>query len=135
VITRFISSRLDVTDPHLELRRHQRGGDRGVHVAIRQHEIRMELDDHRLETLHDGRRLLRMRPRPHPEIVVGRRDPQLLEERVRHARIVVLAGVDDHVLDSALHELAVDGSELHEVRAGAHHGENPHRVSGEAVWR
>ena len=124
---------LHVTDAHLELRGHERGGNGGVHVTIRQHEIRLDLDDHGLEALHHRSRLLRVRPRPHAEVVVRRRDPELLEESVRHARIVVLAGMDDHVLDTASHQLAVDGSELHKVRACAHDGENAHRLTEPAA--
>src|SRR2546425_6355673 len=89
----------------------------------------MELDDHRLEALHHGRGLLSVRPRPHAEVVVRRRDPQLLEEGVGHAGIVMLAGVDDHVLDPPLHQLAVHRGKLHEVRAGADDGQDAHRVS------
>ena len=121
---------LDMTDAHLELCGHERGGDGGVHVAVRQDEVGTDFDDHRLEALHHGRRLLSVGPRPHAEVVVGRRDPQLLEKGVRHVRIVVLAGVDDHMLDPALHELAVDGGELHEVRAGADDGEDAHHLNG-----
>ncbi len=90
----------------------------------------MELDDHRLEPLHHSRRLLGVRPRPDAEGVVWRPNPQLLEKGVRHPRVVVLAGVDDHMLDPALHQLAVHGGELHEVRAGADDGEHSHRLTG-----
>src|SRR5207247_9794605 len=63
-------------------------------------------------------------PRPHSQIAIGRRDPQLLEKGVRHPRIVMLAGMDDHVLDVALHERPVHGRGLHEVWAGADYGED-----------
>src|SRR6185503_239467 len=69
---------------------------------------------------HDRRRLLRVRPGPHLEIVVGRLNAEIPEERVRHLGIVVLAGVHDDVLDPRAHgECAGERSEFHEVRSRA----------------
>ncbi len=122
-------ARLDVADADVQLRGHQRGRDRRVHVAVHEQQVGLALQQERLEALHDRGRLLRMGPRPDPEVIVGRRDPQLLEERVRHTGVVVLAGVDDHVLYAPLHQRAIDGGELHEVRAGADDGEDAHRFT------
>ena len=119
-------------DRDLELRGNERRRKGGVHVAVGQHEIGMQVADHRLQPLHRHGSLLSMRPRSHSEMMVGLRDPELLEEVSRHARVVVLTRVDDHVLHVPLHERPVDGCELHEVRAGADDGQDAHRPNGPA---
>src|SRR3989454_5929046 len=60
--------------------------------------VRPRPGEHGLEPLHDGGGLRRVGAGADPEVVVGRGDPQLLEERRRHLRGVVLAGVHDDVL-------------------------------------
>src|SRR5207237_10147583 len=89
----------------------------------------------RLQALHHRSRLLRVRARSDAQVVVGRGNPELLEKGGGHAVVVVLAGMHDHVLDAPLHQLAVDGRKLHEVRAGAHDGEDAHWVLSECAWR
>ena len=114
-------------DAPAELRRHQRRGESGVHVAVHQHQVGAELGQDRLEPLHHGRRLLGVRARAHPEVVVGRGNPQVLEEEVRHVRVVVLTGVHDDVLEVAtLGQLAIDRRELHEIGARPDDGEDAH---------
>jgi hypothetical protein len=56
-------SRLDVPDRELQLGGRQRRSKRRVHVAGDEHDVRLGLDQHRLEPLHHARRLLRVRPR------------------------------------------------------------------------
>ena len=51
---------LDVPDRDPELARHQRRGQRRVDVPGHQHQVGLELLDHRLQALHDARRLGRM---------------------------------------------------------------------------
>ena len=54
------------------------------------------------------------------QVHVGRWNAQLLEEHVGHAYVVMLAGVDEGLLDMrALLEGGEDGRDLHEVRAGS----------------
>jgi len=100
-------------------------GERGVHVAVDEHQVGPNLGADRLEPLHHGGGLRRLGARADPEVVVGSRDPKLLEERVRHARIVRVPGVHDDMLDArAPRKLPVHRRELHEVRAGLDDGED-----------
>jgi hypothetical protein len=65
--------------------------------------------------------------RPHPQVVVRLREAQIGEERVRHAGIVVLPGVDEDGLVTPGLEGLLNGRHLHEVRARArdHQGASP----------
>jgi hypothetical protein len=58
-----------------------------------------------------------------PEVEVGSGDRELLEEGVGHFAVVVLSGVDEDLAESAPQD-AREGGGLHELRPGAHHGEN-----------
>jgi hypothetical protein len=49
---------------------------------------------------------------------------QVSEERVRHPRVILLPGVNKHLLDTDLTERVDDGRCLHEVRAGTKHMRN-----------
>ena len=64
-----------------------------------EHHVRLGLQQHRLEPLHHAGRLLRVRARADAERVVGLADAELLEEDLGHLAVVVLAGVDEHVLE------------------------------------
>jgi len=76
-------------------------------VAARRHGVRSRI--------HDGRRLLGVGARPHSQIVLGRRDPQLPEECLGHRVVVVLPGVDHDVPDRRAGQRARHGRELHEI--------------------
>ena len=112
---------LDVADRQQQLRGGQRGRHRRVHVAGDEHDIGLRLEQHRLEPLHDRSRLLGMRPRAHSERVVGLADSELLEEDLGHLAVVVLAGVDEDVLElvAAPLQLRRDRRDLHHVRPRA----------------
>ena len=58
----------------------ERGGHRRVHVAVDDHPVGTVCDRARLEPLHDARRLHRVRRRADLEVVVGLRDPEVVEE-------------------------------------------------------
>ena len=92
-------ARLDVSDRDEQLRGGERGGQRRVHVPGHEHDVRLRLEQHRLEPLHDRGGLLRVRSRADPERVVGVADAELLEEDLGHLAVVVLARVDEHVLE------------------------------------
>jgi hypothetical protein len=54
------------------------------------------------------------------------RDPQLLEEDLRHLLVPVLSGVDDDLVDSSLPERGREGSRLDELGPVPDHGEDAH---------
>ena len=116
-----------MSDARTQLRRHQRGGHGGVHIAVDQHEVRRFRDAHRFEALHDRRRLVGMRSGAHAERMVRTRQIQITEERIGHFRVVVLSRVDDDVARVARRERAGDGRELHEVRPRADDREDSRR--------
>jgi hypothetical protein len=62
------------------------------------------------------------------EVVVGLRYGELLEEDLRHAVVIVLAGVDEDLLVN-LAELPRDRSALDELRPGADDRDNLHGYS------
>ena len=71
---------LDVRNRHVALGPRQGAGERGVRVAVDQDEIRLDLRELGLERLEHPRRLRAERSAADPELPVGRRDPELLEE-------------------------------------------------------
>ncbi len=79
------------------------------------------LDQQPLVARHDRRGLLGLRARADLEIDVRRGNAELVEEIARHARVVVLAGVDETIAQPAAVALrasrrANDRRDLHEVR-------------------
>ena len=84
---------LHVRDRDTELGRAERGGDSGVDVPDDHDEVRSLLQQNRLQALQHVRRLGRMRARAGTKVVVRLRQPELLEEDVAEADVVVLAGV------------------------------------------
>jgi len=62
-----------------------------------------------------------VRARADVQVHVRLGQAQVGEEHVRHPRVVVLACVDERLLDTGLEERADDGRGLHEVRPGAKH--------------
>jgi hypothetical protein len=120
--------RFDVRDPDAELRGDERGGHRGVDVAVDDEPIGSAAREHRLEPLEDARRLDRVRGGAHLEVEVGRRDLEVVEEPGREERVVMLPGVHDHLLDPDGAAGVIDGSELREIRSGADDVEELHGV-------
>jgi hypothetical protein len=84
---------LDVHQRHLELGRHQPAGDGRVHVADDEHGVRPLFQHDRLETLHDHRGLGGVGAAADLEVDVGPGDVQVVEERLAHLVVVVLAGM------------------------------------------
>ena len=93
-------ARLDVADRDAELRGHERGGERRVDVAGHEHDVGLGVERDRLEALHHARRLL-ARASPSRRRACGRaRRRRAPRRRSRDiACVVVLAGVDEHVLE------------------------------------
>ena len=111
----------DVADRDQELRRGQGRRHRRVHVARDEDDVGLGLEQHRLEALHDRGRLLRVRSRADAERVVRLADAELLEEDLGHLAVVVLARVDEHVLELVGAPLDRRGNrgDLHHVRPRA----------------
>ena len=101
-------ARLQVGDGHVELDGGQRPGQRGVRVPVDQDPVgAMGLDG-----LVHGREhragLHPVRPRADPEVDVRGRDPQVAEEDIGEHRVIVLPGVNNHMVDAGLTESGVD---------------------------
>jgi hypothetical protein len=91
-----------------------------------QHPVGRHFRQHRFEPLHDAGRLHRVGAAAHAEEVVGSADIEIVEERLRHVRIVVLPRVDQHRAVAAAFELRQQGRDLHEVRPGSGHQHHIH---------
>ena len=116
----------DVPDRDEELRSGQGGGHRRVHVAGDEDDVGLGLQQDRLEALHDRSGLLRVRARPDAERVVRLPHAELLEEDLGHLSVVVLARVDEDVLELVAPptELRGDRRDLHHVRPRPDHGQD-----------
>ena len=93
---------LDVGHGNPQLAGRQAPGQRGIRVTVHQHEIRPFLLYHRFEPLQHAGSLLSVRAGPNPQVICGRRHIQFLEKDGRHVVVIVLAGVDHHLLDLAI---------------------------------
>ena len=120
--------RLDVRDRDEELRADERGGGSRVDVAVDDHQIRLAVEDDRLEAHHDLRRLGGVGAGADREIEIGFRNFELLKKDVRHERVVVLTGVDERLANAVLPECGEHGSGFHEIRSGTDNVENVHAV-------
>ncbi len=109
----------DVSDPGAgracHLRSRKGTSQRRVHVADDDHPISALSQDHRLERLQNARRLRRVTSGAGAEVVVRCRQLQLVEERVRHRRVVMLTRVDqDGVVPTGTRRPNY-GRDLHEI--------------------
>jgi hypothetical protein len=103
-----------------ELARDQRRGNGGVHIAVDDHPVRTLALEDRRDAFHDARGLLRMTSRSDAQIDVGLRDREVAKECARQSLVVVLAGVDDDLLDPGdLASRAMYRCEFRKVRPGA----------------
>jgi hypothetical protein len=118
---------LQVGDGDLQLGRDQRAGDRGVHVADHHHRVAPAPGQPGLEPEHHGRGLLGVGAGPDAEVDVRGGDPEVGEEPVGHALVVVLAGVDQAGLQPDRVQGAQHRGDLHEVRPGARDDGESHR--------
>ena len=92
---------LEVGDRQVQLHRGEGAGQRRVGVAVDQHPVGALLVEHGVERGEHGAGLHAVAARADAEVDVRVRDAQVGEEDVGHARVVVLAGVHDDVLDVA----------------------------------
>ena len=111
---------LHMGDPQSQLGGHERDGERGVDVAGDHHYLGVLAQENRLDLHHHLRGLLRVRAAARSEVHVRLGHAQILEEDVGHLRVVMLAGVDQHLPHAlALAQLGEDGRHLHEIGPGA----------------
>jgi hypothetical protein len=100
------------------LARRERARERGVGVAVDEHQRGLQLGQHRLEAPEDAGGLRDVRAAAGIQLTGRRRDAQLFEEDARELVVVVLAGVDDELV-TVLAQAARDRSRLDELRAVA----------------
>ena len=86
---------LHVGERNLTLGRNERRAEGRVGVAVDQHRVGALRDQDRLQADHRGRRLPGMAAGADPELVVGRRQLELLEEELGELAVVVLTGVHE----------------------------------------
>ena len=87
---------LDVADRESAASRHrERRGQRRVHVARNEHDVRLASRGAPARAAPSPRGLLRVRPGADSERVVRLADAELLEEDLGQLAVVVLAGVDE----------------------------------------
>ena len=63
--------------------------------------------------------LLRVCTAADPEVAVRLRHVEVLEERIRHVRVIMLSGVDDsRIAPVETYELVIERRHFHEIRPG-----------------
>ncbi len=113
--------RLEVGDGDAELRRRERAGDRGVHVTGHDHESRALVEQDALERHQHLGGLLAVGAGADAERVIGSREPEIVEDLLRHPAVVVLARVDHELPRVAAPVQRGDQRRhLHEVGPRAH---------------
>src|SRR5690606_15285763 len=114
-------------------------GERRVRVAVHDDDVGPLLENDPLELDEHPAGLVRMRAGADAEVDGRPRDVKLLEEHVRHAAVVVLAGMHDDVVEARpipaaepVHR-ATDRRDLHELRAGPDDAERTHQRAATAT--
>ena len=101
----------------IELHRHECAGDGAVYVAHDDDPVGLVLEAHGLEPLHDPRRLSRVGQTPHLEVDVRPGDIQLFEKQFAHVLVIMLAGMYQQRLKTALRlEGPHQRRNLHKIR-------------------
>ena len=109
----------DVPHDDAQLLRRERGGEHRVGVALDQDHVRVLARQHRLHPAHDRGDLIGLRAGADLEVEVGRREIQLAEEHSVHLERIVLAGVEQPIVDAARDAGAHDRRHLDDLGAGA----------------
>jgi len=116
-----------VNDREVELDRGKRRSERRVDVAGDEDQVGALGGQDRLESEDHASGLLSVAARAHLQEEVGLGQRQVLEEGVRQPAVVVLAGVDQPLLDLGPgRQFDEHGCYLHEIRARADNEENLH---------
>ena len=112
-------ARLEVGEGQVHLHRGDGGGQGRVRVAVDEDPVRSLFAEHGIEGGEHGAGLHAVAAGADAEVDVWGGDGEVLEERVGHRGVVVLAGVDDDVVDApAPRESRGHGPELDELRPG-----------------
>ena len=102
-------------DGQADLGRDQRRRNRRIDVAVHDDKRRLQVGERALYGDHDRGRLTRLAAGPDAQVQVWLGQPQIGEEDVRHAGVVVLARMDQPLPDPAALQGADDRGRLHEV--------------------
>jgi hypothetical protein len=97
--------------------------ERGVRVAVHEHEAGILVADERLDRARHRLGVSRLEVEP----VLRLREPELLEEHLRELAVVVLARVEYDLVDGGRPQRLRQGRALDELRAVAHDGDDSHR--------
>ena len=87
-----------VSQGNTELGCYERAGQSGVHVANDNRPVWPILTTYLLVVHHDAGGLLGMTAAPHPQVVVRRRQPEVVEESGRHIAVIMLPSVNEQRL-------------------------------------
>ena len=93
-------TRLDVSDSNSKFRAHQSSCDSRVYVTINHHEIRRVLLNYRFKARHNLSGLLRVASGTNLQVEVRGWNFQLLKKNIGHVCVIVLAGVNQQLLDA-----------------------------------
>jgi len=115
-------ARFDVRDGHVQLGRGERPGEGRVRVAVDQDEPRTHTCDGVGYARQHGRRLACVAVGADPELDVGARQGELFVEHAGELMVVVLAGVEQDLLDYRAHR-ARDDRRLDVLRTVADYGQ------------
>ena len=116
---------LHVGHGQMELGRRQRAGQGRVRVAVDDDGVGRLLLEHALDRRQHGARLGAVEAAADPEVIVGHWEGELLEEDVRHPRVVVLPSVDEDLF-VVLAELVTQRARLDELGPRAEDGGELH---------
>ena len=104
-------------------------GEGGVGVAVEDDAVEVIVEQHLLDAANHAGGLEAMGAGADPEVEVGLGDAQLVEEDLRHVGVVVLAGVEDGLLDLRREKVAhrtADGGGFDDLGACPDDGEYLH---------
>lgn len=118
------NTRLDVGNLNMELLRGNGAGHGRGDIADHEAKVARGFEQQFFVAHHDLRRLVSLRAGADLQVDIRFWNAELFEEVVRHARVVVLAGMHQPVAQRATFgdafvEGAQDGGDLHEIGAGA----------------
>lgn len=117
---------LEMGERVVQLHSTHRGGEGGVRVAVHEHPVGGVLIEDRIERTKHRTGLYTVASRSDTEVHIRRRNAKVIEEHVREHRVVVLAGVHDHVIDPGGGGCLGNGGELDELGASANDADHLH---------
>src|SRR5262245_12776013 len=104
----------------------QRACSRGIHISDYKHKVRLLIHNHTFKPLHNPSRLNGMRGRADSQAEIRLRELQIVKKRVRHVVIIMLPGMDEHMVDLLCSAQAIhlfyrlaNGCHLHKIRSGS----------------